>query len=152
MKKLLFLILTLGSFSGFCDVWDELNETVAGSYSIETKGWFSKSFKLSLVPGRDKNKMGDMEFVSDEYGVCKGAYKLSHDDESFGMVAHVVESVNGIHCTNLVDRRYTWITVWIIFPKSTALNAGTGPVAGEIAIRYEGKEVLYKKANITLLD
>ena len=137
-----------------------MNNTSAGEYTIKTKGFWSNEFSLELVPNRinpsyENNisgQMGEMTFVSDKFGVCKGPYKLAKDDETFDMDVNVIESVNGIYCSKLQNREYKWITVVIAFPVDSELNETVGPTKGKIAIRYKGKEILYKKMNMTLIQ
>lgn len=159
MKRLLLITISIMlSIAVQADSWDMLNERVAGEYSIETKGFFSKSFTLDITQDRlpstlqDYGQMGTMTFVSEKYGKCQGAYKLSTDDETFGMNAEVIGTVNGIQCDKLQGEEYSWITVWVIFPKGTELNKATESVSGKLAIRYKGKEVLYKKVYINSLN
>ncbi len=159
MKRLLLLTFSiLLSITAQADSWDTLNERVAGEYSIETKGFFSKSFSLDVTPYRLSSthdryaQMGTMTFESKKYGICQGSYSLAVDDETFDMDAEVIESVNGLHCDKLQNEEYKWISVWVVFPKGTTLNEATGPVSGKISIRYEGKETLYKKIYINSLN
>ncbi len=161
MKLLISILLTITSLTTFADTWDDLNTNSAGTYTITSKGNFFgysiKEFTLTAIanriarsngPNEVAGQMGELEFTSKEFGICKGSYNLSFDDETFSFNANVIGSINGIHCSKLVNSKYKWITVWLIYPAGIQLNSGS-TVQGELVIRYEGREVFYEKVNIT---